>query len=40
VSAAGDADRIASRIIREPGNLVIKMTTEDYGVRKQRLSAT
>ena len=30
-------DRIASRIVREPGNLFIEMTTEDYGVRKQRL---
>jgi DNA replication protein DnaC len=28
-------DRIASRLVREPGNLVIEMTTKDYGVRKQ-----
>lgn len=27
-------DRIASRIIREPGNLFIEMTTKDYGLRK------
>lgn len=27
-------DRIASRIVREPGNLVIQMTTQDYGLRK------
>lgn len=26
-------DRIASRIVREPGNLFIEMTTLDYGVR-------
>ncbi len=26
-------DRIASRIVREPGNLFIEMRTEDYGVR-------
>jgi len=33
-------DRIASRIVREPGNLFIEMTTQDYGVRtKGRLYA-
>lgn len=29
-------DRIASRIVREPGNSFIEMTTEDYGLRRQR----
>jgi DNA replication protein DnaC len=26
-------DRISSRIVREPGNLFIELTTQDYGVR-------
>ena len=26
-------DRVASRVVREQGNLFIEMTTEDYGMR-------